>query len=386
MGYLTSSGYKQGPGLLSYAVVALVSAVIGGMLMLTLAPGYIASRAGIIGQTSATGDPGNSPPPWPTPTIDLTGDWPAAAVAEAVGPTVVGIIGETTAVDWFSRAYTEIHGGSGVVFRQANGYSYVGTNQHVVEGANKLYVVMASGERLAAELVGEDWWTDLAVLRVADTNLPVAPLGDSDLLKPGELVMAIGNPVDMEFQRSVTVGVVSGLNRKVSYSDEREFRLIQTDAAINPGNSGGPLVNMRGEVVGINNMKIATEDIEGMGFAIPINLARIVLDDLVTFGRVIRAYLGINIVSAADARRHGLNIAGGIYVTRVVPQSPAQRAGIKAGDVIVRIDDEELSTLGDLRRVLDLHRPGDEVTITLQRSGQTLTVKATLVEAPAETG
>ncbi len=382
MKYFTSSGYSQGPGLFWYALVALVSALIGGILVLTVAPGYIASRAGIV--SAPPGGTGSGIPTANTPPIQWTGSWPVTAVADQVGPAVVGIVSQTTYSDWFTgRQGTQESGGSGVVFKQADGYAYVGTNQHVTQSANKLYVVLSDGQRHDAELVGEDWWTDLAVIRVKNANLPVAVFGDSDQLEPGELVVAIGNPVDMEFQRSVTAGVVSGLNRKVSYSDEREFSLIQTDAAINPGNSGGPLVNMSGQVVGINNMKIAAQNVESMGFAIPSNLAQRVFNDLVIYGRVIRPYLGVNIASAADARQYyGLNIEKGILVTKVIPGSPAAKAGMKQGDVVVKLDGQDINALGDLRRALDLHKPGDEVTVELVRSGQSMTVTATLVEAP----
>ncbi len=383
MKYFSSSGYSQGPGIFWYALVAIVSALIGGILVLTVAPGYIASRAGIVAATP--GDGGTSGTPTSsTPPIQWTGSWPVTAVADQVGPSVVGIISQTTYADWFTgRQRTQESGGSGVVFKQANGYTYIGTNQHVTQASSKLYVVLPDGQRHDAELVGEDWWTDLAVIRVKGLNLPVASFGDSEQLVPGELVVAIGNPVDMEFQRSVTAGVISGLNRKVSYSDEREFRLIQTDAAINPGNSGGPLVNMSGQVIGIDNMKIAAENVESMGFAIPSNLAQRVFNDLVIYGRVIRPYLGVNIASAADARQYyGLNIDKGIYVTKVLTGSPAAKAGVKQSDVIVKVGGQATDTLGDLRRVLDLHKPGDEVSVDIVRSGQSLALKAVLVEAP----
>jgi len=392
MKYFSSSGYNHGPNLVWYALVALVSALIGGILVLTVAPGYIASRSGAIAAENsgapapAAGSGSAGLPTSTTAPIQWTGSWPVTAVAEQVGPSVVGVISQTTYADWFTgRQQTQESGGSGVVFKQAGGYAYIGTNQHVTQSSNKLYVVLPNGQRLDAELVGEDWWTDLAVVRVKDAALPVATFGDSDRLQPGELVVAIGNPVDMEFQRSVTVGVVSGLNRKVSYSDEREFSLIQTDAAINPGNSGGPLVNMSGQVIGINNMKIASSGVENMGFAIPSNLAWRVFNDLVTFGRVIRPYLGVNIASAADAwQYYGINIDKGILVVKVVAGSPAAKAGIKQGDVIVRVAGQDINTLGDLRRVLDQQKPGDQVTIDLVRSGQNLEVKATLVEAPEQ--
>jgi serine protease Do len=385
MRYFTSSGYKQGPNILLYAVVALVSAIIGGILVLTVAPGYIASRAAIIDESPATGSSAGTTVS--APPIEWTGDWPVTAVAQRIGPSVVGIINQTTYYDWFTgRQRPQESGGSGVVFKRDGQVVYIGTNQHVTQGASKLYVVMADGQRHEAQLVGEDWWTDLAVIKVTDPNLPVARFGDSDLLQPGELVMAVGNPVDMEFQRSVTVGVVSGLNRKVSYSDEREFSLIQTDAAINPGNSGGPLVSMSGLVIGINNMKIASENVESMGFAIPSNVAQRVLGDLVIYGRVIRSYLGVQIISAADARQYyGLNIDKGIYVRKVLSGSPAMKAGLREGDVIVQVDGQETSTLGDLRRVLDLRQPGDQVSVNFTRGGQAMSLKVTLEEAPEGT-
>jgi serine protease Do len=387
MRYFTSSGYKQGPNLALYAVIALVSAIIGGVLVLTVAPGYIASRAGIVAQAPAGGGNGGGDngtgASGPAPVI-WTGAWPVTAVAEQIGPSVVGIINQTTYYDWFTGTQRpQESGGSGVVFKRDGQVVYIGTNQHVTGGATKLYVVLADGRRLEAQLVGEDWWTDLAVIKVSDVSLPVARFGDSDLLKPGELVMAVGNPVDMEFQRSVTVGVISGLNRKVSYSDEREFSLIQTDAAINPGNSGGPLVSMSGLVVGINNMKIASDNVEAMGFAIPSNVAQRVLGDLVIYGRVIRAYLGVQIINASDARQYyGLSIEKGIYVRKVIAGSPAVKAGVREGDIILEVDGQETSSLGDLRRVLDLCQPGDEVTVKISRGGQAVSLKATLEEAP----
>ncbi|MCL6580164.1 MAG: trypsin-like peptidase domain-containing protein [Firmicutes bacterium] len=383
MKYFTYSGYKQGPNLGVYVIVALVGAIIGGLLVLTVAPGYIASRAGLPQPGHAdSGSAGDGGLP-SSLLLEWSGDWPVPAVAEKVGPSVVGIISQTTYYDWFYGKRIAESGGSGVVFKREGAYSYIATNQHVVADAQRLYVVVSGGRRLDAELVGEDWQTDLAVIRVKDESLPVAVLGDSDLLRPGELVMAIGNPLDMEFERSVTVGVVSGLNRKVRYSDEREFSLIQTDAAINPGNSGGPLVNMRGEVVGINNMKIATENVEGMGFAIPVNLARRVLDDLVAYGRVIRPYLGVKVLDADDASRYlGRTITQGLYVAGVVAGSPAAKAGIRQGDIIAKVAGEPVASLGDLRRVLDRHRPGDKVTVEIIRSGVTLQVEAVLAEAP----
>jgi len=386
MRYFTSSGYRYGPHPLSYLIVALVGALIGGILVLTLAPGYIATRAGILGDA---GGGGAAPPDGPagttpSPPVTWAGDWPVVAVAETVGPSVVGVIRQTVYYDWFAGKRTQESGGSGVIFKQADGYSYIGTNQHVTAGSDKLYVVLSDGRRLEAELVGEDWWTDLAVIRVKDTSMPVAVFGDSDRLRPGELVIAIGNPVGMEFQRSVTVGVVSGLDRTLTYGDEREFQLIQTDAAINPGNSGGPLVNASGEVVGINNMKIASQTVEGMGFAIPVNTARRVFEDLVTYGRVIRPFLGVRTVSAADARRYlQVDIDQGLYVVQVLPGTPAARCGILDGDVILRLDGEATNSLADLRRALDRNRPGDEVEIEVLRKGRTLTLKAVLAEAPA---
>ena len=217
---------------------------------------------------------------------------PTVRAAAAVGPSVVGITNKAVARD-FSNNPVESQGvGSGVIFKNDGGKSYIVTNNHVVDGANELIVSLADGRSLPGKLVGADALTDLAVVEVDDGNLPTADFGDSDATVVGESVIAIGNPMGLEFQGSVTSGVVSALNRTLGDGDAR-IKLLQTDAAINPGNSGGALVNADGEVIGINSIKIAVGGVEGIGFAIPINTARPIIQSLIEKGRVIRPYLGV---------------------------------------------------------------------------------------------
>jgi len=203
---------------------------------------------------------------------------PVVAIAEQVGPTVVGISNRGQVQDFFGRTTVEERGsGSGVII---DSRGYIVTNYHVIEGASEIVVSLADGRKVTGELVGSDPRTDLAVVKIKADNLPVAVLGDSSKLKTGELAVAIGNPLGIEFARSVTVGVVSATDRTLTIGD-RQFRLIQTDAAINPGNSGGALVNSRGEIIGINSAKLVIKGVEGMGFAIPINKAPPLLPGLI---------------------------------------------------------------------------------------------------------
>jgi serine protease Do len=198
---------------------------------------------------------------------------PVVRAAKAVGPTIVGITNKAVARDWFNNPVETEGVGSGVIFKNDGGDSYIVTNNHVVSGAKELVVSLPDGRSLKGKLVGADELTDLAVVKVGDGKLPTAKFGDSDQIVVGEPAIAIGNPMGLEFQGSVTSGVISALNRTLDISDKR-VKLLQTDAAINPGNSGGALVNADGEVIGINSAKVAANGVEGMGFAIPINTYR----------------------------------------------------------------------------------------------------------------
>jgi serine protease Do len=267
--------------------------------------------------------------------------------------------------------------GSGVVIRRDG---VILTNAHVVGTATTVQVELADGRTLRGSVLGRDPSVDVAVVKVASSDIPTAPLGDSDRLQVGQSAIAIGNPLGLD--RTVTVGVVSALNRT-----PRGFTLdalIQTDAAISPGNSGGPLLDSRGNVIGINTATLSGQGVAGLGFAIPINLANQIANQILTTGRVARAYLGISYgdIDAELAERFQLPVKEGIIVLQADPSSPAGRVGIRRQDIITRIDETPITQGGDLRRVLRSHRPGDVVTLTIVSAQGTRTVRATLAETP----
>lgn len=227
--------------------------------------------------------------------------------------------------DFFNRTQLMERGtGSGVIYDKAG---YIATNNHVVEGASEIIVSLPDGRTVKGKVLGADAVTDLAVVKIDADNLTVATFGDSDTLQVGEPAIAIGNPLGLEFRGSVTAGVISALNRSIEVG-ERKFNLIQTDAAINPGNSGGALVNADGEVVGINSAKVAVSGVEGIGFAIPINTAKPILQELAERGRIARPYLGASLMDQEIADRYGfeINLHGGIFLVKVVPGSPGSKS------------------------------------------------------------
>ena len=267
--------------------------------------------------------------------------------------------------------------GSGVIIR-SNGVML--TNAHVVGNARTVEVGLADGRRLTGTVLGRDPSLDIAVVRVNVQNLPAARMGNSDELQPGQTAIAIGNPLGLE--RTVTTGVVSAVNR--SPRGIMLEGLIQTDAAISPGNSGGPLLDSRGQVIGINTAVLSAPGAQGLGFAVPINLAQDVVEQLLTTGRITRAFLGIGMadIEPEVARQFGLPVTEGIIVTTVGQGTPAARAGIANGDIITRMGDTPIRQGGDLRRALRGLRPGDTVTITVVRERGTRTITARLIEAP----
>lgn len=300
---------------------------------------------------------------------------------KTVGPAVVGITNKVYMRDNFNQKVLVEQGeGSGVII-DSNGY--IATNNHVIDGAKELVVSLPDGRTFTGKVIGADPATDLAVVKIDATGLPAVTLGDSDGLLVGEPAIAIGNPLGLEFRGSVTVGVISALNRSIEIGDRR-FKLIQTNAAINPGNSGGALVNADGQVIGINSAKISADGVEGMGFAIPINSARPILQELVEKGKVIRAYLGISILDRDSAARQGyqLNIDNGVYVFGVSKNGPADQANIEEGDVIVKINGADTNSVADLRAILDNVPVGNKVEIVIIRNGKTITVSPTVQEMP----
>ena len=305
---------------------------------------------------------------------------PVVQVAKNVGPAVVGITNKAVARDFFNRQIEMEGVGSGVIF-QSDGY--IVTNNHVIEGAREIIVSLTDGSTINGTLVGADEMTDIAVIKVDAKDLPVAKFANSDEIMVGEPVVAIGNPMGLEFQGTITVGVVSALNRTIDidYTD-RKLNLIQTDAAISPGNSGGALVNYDSEVIGINSAKLAKEAVEGIAFAIPSNTVQSIINELMEKGYVSRPYLGVTIFDKPTAARYGyqLNINKGVYVFQVALDSPAGRSGLQRGDIILKIDNKEVNSVADIRLDIAGRKIGDKVILTLDRDGTELATQVTLQE------
>ncbi len=305
---------------------------------------------------------------------------------EKVSPAVVTVVGTVPGeMTFFGPLPDSQVSGSGVIVSTDG---YIVTNNHVVEGAKDLSVILTDGTPLAARLVSTDVFSDLAVLKVEGQMPAVAVFGDSDALKPGETVIAIGSPLG-EFRNTVTVGVVSALGRALD-SGKGYFieDLIQTDAAINQGNSGGPLVNLNGEVIGINTLIVrggygSSTVAEGLGFAIPSNTVRFVVAQIIEKGYFARPYLGIGwqSITPAIADRYRLPVEWGAYVTQVVANSPADQAGLRRGDIILQIGDHPIDATHSYLNALFAYRPGDRVTVKIWREGQVLEVQVTLSEA-----
>jgi S1-C subfamily serine protease len=303
---------------------------------------------------------------------------PASALLDAYSQAVIRVVERVSpSVINVRRGRS---GGSGVVVTP-DGYAL--TNAHVVEGMREVGVTLTNGtDEMRAPVVGSDPATDLAVIRIPRSGLQAAELADTETLRVGQLVIAIGDPLG--FHSTVTTGVVSALGRSLRGRDGRLIEnVIQTDAALNPGNSGGPLVDTHGKVVGINTAIIPMA--QGICFAIPAATARLVAGMLIRDGRVRRAYLGIGGAPTPIGRQLvaelGLAASGGIRVLEVVERGPAARAGIEAGDILVALDDTPLVTLGELQRALGEERIGRRTTVTLIRRGERITVELAPVEA-----
>lgn len=302
-------------------------------------------------------------------------------IAKEVGPAIVGIT-NTTQVQSIFGISEQQSTGSGIIISQDG---YIVTNNHVVDGARTLSVQLNTGEEYEASLIGADAQTDLAVIKIEPKEtLTVAKLGESAKLQVGELAVAIGNPLGAELSGTVTVGIISGVNRTIQTSNSdpnSTMTLIQTDAAINPGNSGGALINAYGEVVGINNMKYASEEVEGIGFAIPIDTAKTIINDLMESGYVKgRPYIGISVQEVTTALAFRNNLPVGLYVSSVTEMGPADRAGIERGDVITAVNGKKVETASELNEIKNNSKVGDVLTFTVQRDGQKTDVAVTLQE------
>lgn len=323
----------------------------------------------------------------------------AVYAANKILPSIVGIKLEytvnNTMLQMFgkSSSSTATASGSGIIISEDG---YILTNNHVISSttssnsdnsyyqiseASKLTVTLFNDNtEYEAKIIGKDEQTDLAVIKIEKTGLSKAEFADSDSIKVGEFAMAVGNPIGM--QSSVTCGIVSAVNRQVTDSDGKQYTLIQTDAAINSGNSGGALVNSEGKVIGINTLKLSGTGIEGMGFAIPINSTKDITSQLIQYSKVKRPYIGISGIDLTEETAKTYNLVTGVYVKSVEDFSSGEKAGIKAGDVIVEADGTKISKMDDLNKIKNSHKIGDEMKIKVNRNGQEKELTITLGEQP----
>lgn len=318
-----------------------------------------------------------------------------ADMVETASKSIVGVVNyqETQSQHPFQQQSTESETvesgtGSGVIYKKEKGKAFIITNNHVIEGAKEVEISLYDGQKATAEVVGADALTDLAVLTIDDSIAPDAvSFGDSDSIRPGEEVLAIGNPLGLDFSRSVTQGIISATGRAISVDTsegEWELDVLQTDAAINPGNSGGALINTAGEVIGINSLKISESGVEGLGFAIPSNDVIPIVKELIEKGKIIRPYLGVSLTNTEELPQYYLqnvpeSAKSGVMVTSVETGSAAAGGGLQQQDIIVAIDGTKISTAAELRKQLyTVKKLGDKVKIKVYRGTEEKTLTITL--------
>ena len=319
----------------------------------------------------------------------------AVYAANKILPSIVGITVEynvNSLISMFGNRNTQstaTASGSGIIISDDG---YILTNNHIVSSssesdfyevssATKVTVKLFNDEtEYEAKIIGTDEQTDLAVIKIDKNDLPKAEFADSDSIKVGEFAMAVGNPLGME--SSITCGVVSAVNRKITDSDGNTYTLIQTDAAINSGNSGGALVNSKGQVIGINTLKLQGTGIEGMGFAIPINSTEDVTSQLIEYSKVRRPYIGITGMDLDEETAKANDLVVGIYVKAIDDFSAAEKAGVKPGDVIIEADGQKITTMDELNELKNKHKIGDQMNLKVNRDGQERDLTVTLDEQP----
>ena len=379
----------------------ILGGIIGGGLVLGITPLLPQSQdTAANNQTqTASSEPATSEN---FSTKQITNATNVSDMVEDLEPTIVGVSNYQTTQNSFGLSgdstEAEAGTGSGVIFKKDGKKAYIITNNHVVEGANKLKVTLYDGKTKDAKLVGSDVMTDLAVVEINGDGIDkVASFGDSSKLRAGDKVIAIGNPLGAQFSGTVTEGIISGLDRTVeanTSSGTVEMNVLQTDAAINPGNSGGPLINTDGQVIGINSLKISESGVESLGFAIPSNDVKPIVDELVKNGKVERPYLGVQMIDLEQVPETyqentlGLfdkQIGKGIYVKDVSKGSPAQKAGLKSGDVIIKFKGKNVANSSQLKEILYKEtKVGDKTTMTVIREGKNKNLDITLGQSETE--
>ncbi|MEE1013675.1 MAG: trypsin-like peptidase domain-containing protein [Clostridia bacterium] len=361
------------------ALTVLNLALFGGAYMLGRNDGMEARKVSSKQELVNTLNGANADGTPLTETANTEGELATTEIAKQVGPAVVGITGIVESYSIFGGTSQSQAQGSGIILSSDG---YIVTNNHVVENTSSISVILNTGTEYEAKIIGADSQTDLAVIKIEpQEELTVAKLGDSNKLEVGERVVAIGNPMGVEFFGSVTQGIVSAVNRTISI-ENRTMNLIQTDAAINSGNSGGALINIYGEVIGINSVKVTSTGVEGMGFAIPISEANPIIADLLQYGYVKgRPVIGISTRDVNEYMARSYSWPVGVQVMEVTSQAAAN-AGLQQGDIITAVNGEKVENGEALNKIKDQHKPGDVLKLDVYKysTGRTETVEVTLSE------
>lgn len=378
----------------------VAAGVVGSVLTLTVLPytDYMENFSSNVDSQSVGTVKQNTNTEANTVTAQPTSAKSSSSIADTVEQLSKTIVGIVNYQQQQSRGFygsnssqsVESGTGSGVIFQKNNDIAYIVTNNHVVEGATKLEVSLYNGEKVSAEIVGTDALTDLAVLKIDSKYVEAtAQFGDSSTLRPGDQVYAIGNPLGLDFARTVTSGIVSAVNRSIAVSTSAgnwETNVIQTDAAINPGNSGGALINPEGLVIGINSLKIADSGVEGLGFAIPSNDFIPIVNQLIESGKVVRPYLGVGLADLSEVpKMYWENlpetVKEGVMITAVEPNSAAANGGLEAQDIIVSMNGTKIANSSELRKYLYSGvKNGDEIKFEVYRDGKLTTINVKLAK------
>jgi len=374
----TENKKRKTKGFTSYLILALCAAIIGGMIGGYIFPTYLYGNVIPVPEKFQQTIEQNE-----STTINTSDNINfAAAVVEKASDSVVGITTRETFRDYFGSQKVQEGIGSGVIVREDG---YILTNSHVISDGNSdsIEVLFSDGTTSSAEVLWFESLLDLAIIKVERTNLKAAELGDSDSLVVGEPVVAIGNPLSLDLDRTVTSGIVSGLDRTLRLENSEIEPLIQTDASINPGNSGGPLLNAQGQIVGINTAKMVSA--EGLGFSIPINEAKPILNKIVSGEKIEEVYIGISGVDLDTyEERLGVNLNPefGVVIVEILKDSPAYKAGLKAGDIIQNIDGYRIENMNNIIRKLYEYNKGDTVEIEIIRDSEEIDIELEFEEKP----